>query len=49
MIERIVLYGAAAVVVLSMLAAVLPRITPSLIALGLVALVARVVWFYTRF
>jgi hypothetical protein len=48
MIERLVIYGAVAVVVLSMLAAVLPRLTPSVIALGLLALIARVVWFYTR-
>ena len=43
-----ILYGALLVVGLSMLAAVLPRLTPSVIALGLLALIARVVWFYTR-
>jgi hypothetical protein len=46
--ERTILYGVLAVVVLSMLATVLPRITPSLIAIGLFGLVARAVWFYTR-
>jgi hypothetical protein len=48
MIERALIYLIAVVVVLSMLAAVLPRVTPSLIALALVAMIARVVWYYTR-
>ena len=48
MIERAVLYGVVTVVVLSMLAAVLPRITPSLVALGVLVLIGRIVWFYTR-
>jgi hypothetical protein len=47
MIERIVLYSVLAVVVLSMLAAVLPRITPSLVMLALVAVIVRLVWSYT--
>jgi hypothetical protein len=48
MIERTILYGVLTVVGLSMLATVLPRITPSLIALGLLVLLGRVAWFYTR-
>jgi hypothetical protein len=48
MIERTILTAIVVVVTLSMLAAVLPRITPSLVALGVLALIARVVWFYTR-
>lgn len=48
MIERTIFYGVLLVVGLSMLAAVLPRVTPSLIALGVLVLLARVVWFYTR-
>jgi hypothetical protein len=47
-IERMVLYGALLVVGLSVLASVLPGITPSLVALGVLVLIARVVWFYTR-
>ena len=47
MIERLVFYGVLAVVVLSMLAAVLPRITPSLIALALVDVIVRFLWNYT--
>jgi hypothetical protein len=48
MTERTILYGVLTVVVLSMLATVLPRVTPSLIALGILGLAARVVWFYTH-
>jgi hypothetical protein len=47
-IERTILTAIVIVVTLSMLAAVLPRVTPSLSALGVLVLVARVVWFYTR-
>jgi hypothetical protein len=47
-IERLVIYGALAVVVLTILASALPRITPSLIALGLLVLLGRVVWWYTQ-
>lgn len=48
MIERIVIAGVVIVVTFSMLAAVLPRVTPSLVALGVLVLLARLVWFYTR-
>lgn len=48
MIERAVVTGIVVVVTLSMLAAVLPRVTPSLVALGVLVLLGRVVWFYTR-
>jgi len=47
-IERAVVTGIVVVVTLSMLAAVLPRVTPSLVALGVLVLLGRVVWFYTR-
>jgi hypothetical protein len=36
------------VVLLNALASVLPRITPSLAVLGVLVLVGRAVWFYTR-
>jgi predicted membrane channel-forming protein YqfA (hemolysin III family) len=48
MLERSVVLGIMAVVVMSALASTLPRITPSLAVLGLLALIARVVCFYTR-
>jgi hypothetical protein len=48
MIERTIAAGVVIVVAASMLASILPRITPSLLELGVVVLVARVVWFYTR-
>jgi hypothetical protein len=48
MIERAVIYLITAVVLMSLLASVLPRITPSLVALGLLILVGRLVWWYTR-
>jgi hypothetical protein len=47
-IERAILTAIVIAVALSMLATVLPRITPSLIALGLLVLLGRVVYFYTR-
>ena len=48
MIQKFITAGIVVVVVLSMLVAVLPRITPSLVALGLLVLVARVVWRQTQ-
>ena len=48
MIERALIYLIAAVVLMGLLASVLPRITPSLVALGLLILVGRLVWWYTR-
>ena len=48
MIERALVYLVAAVVLMGLLASVLPRITPSLVALGLLILVGRLVWWYTR-
>jgi hypothetical protein len=48
MLERAVVLGIVAMVIMSVLASTLPRITPSLTALGLLALIARLVWFYTR-
>ncbi len=48
MLERLVLYLIAVVVLAGVLAADLPRITPSLIALGILILLGRAVWFYTR-
>jgi hypothetical protein len=48
MIERAVVTCMVVVVVLSMLRAVLPRVTPSLVALGVLVLLGRAVWFYTR-
>lgn len=48
MLERAVVFGIVAVVLMSALASVLPRITPSLVALGVLGLVARAVWWYTR-
>jgi hypothetical protein len=47
-IERALVYLVAAVVLMGLLASVLPRITPSLVALGLLILVGRLVWWYTR-
>lgn len=48
MIEKAIVAGIVIVVALSMLATVLPRIAPSLVALALVAAVLRAVWWYTR-
>ena len=48
MIERAILHSIVAIVGLTMLATVLPRIMPSLIALGLLVLLGRAVWWYTR-
>lgn len=48
MLERAVVYLIALVVLVAVLAADLPRVTPSLIALGVLVCVGRVVWFYTR-
>lgn len=48
MIERAVIYLIAAVVLIGVLSSVLPRATPFLVALGMLVLVARIVWFYTR-
>ncbi len=48
MIERLVTAGVVTVVAVSMLATVLPRVTPSLLALGLLVLLGRLAWFYTR-
>ncbi len=48
MLERTVVLGIVAVVLMSALASTLPRVTPSLAVLGLLALIARVVWWYTR-
>jgi hypothetical protein len=48
MFDRAIILVIVAVVILSALASTLPRITPSLVALGLLALIARLVWFYTR-
>jgi len=47
-IERVIVTGVVVVVTLSMLAAVLPRLTPSLVALGVLVLIARVIWWYTK-
>jgi len=47
-IERLIIHGALAVVVVTLVASVLPRLVPSLVALGLLVLLGRVVWFYTR-
>lgn len=48
MIERTIVVAIVIVVALSMLATVLPRLTPSLVALGMLVLIARLVWWYTR-
>lgn len=48
MIERAFVYLIVTVVLASILAADLPRVTPSLVALGVLVCVGRVVWFYTR-
>jgi hypothetical protein len=48
MLERAVILVIVAVVLMSALAATLPRITPSLIAMGVLVLIGRAVWFYTR-
>jgi L-lactate permease len=48
MLERAAIYLIAAVVLASVLASALPRITSSLVALGLLVLIARWVWWYTR-
>ena len=48
MLERLFLYLIAAVALVSVLAAYLPRVAPSLVALGLLVLVGRVVWWHTR-
>jgi len=47
MIEQAVVICLVIIVTLSMLAAVLPRVTPSLVALGVLALVVRIVWSLT--
>jgi hypothetical protein len=47
-VERIVGLAVVTVVLLNALAAVLPRITPSLAVLGVLVLIGRAVWFYTR-
>jgi hypothetical protein len=47
-IERIVVYGVVAVVAVSMLAAVLPKILPAITVLFVLAVVGRYVWWYTR-
>jgi hypothetical protein len=47
-IERTILAAIVIVVTLSMLAAVLPRVTSSLVALGVLVLVGRCVWWRTR-
>lgn len=48
MIERTILTAIVIVLALSMVAAVLPRVTPSLVALGMLALVGRVIWWRTK-
>jgi hypothetical protein len=47
-IERAILHSVAAVVVITMLAAVLPKLTTSIVALSLVAMIGRCVWWLTR-
>jgi hypothetical protein len=47
-IERVIVYLVATVLLLGLLAEYLPRVTPSLIALGVLVLVGRVVWWRTR-
>jgi hypothetical protein len=47
-IERIVIYGVVAVVTVSMLPAVLPKILPAITALFVLAIVGRYVWWHTR-
>lgn len=47
-LERIVGLAVVTVVLLNALASVLPRITPSLAVLGVLVLIGRAVWFYTR-
>ncbi len=47
-LERVVGLAVVTVVVLNALASVLPRITPSLTVLGVLVLIGRAVWFYTR-
>lgn len=48
MIERAILTGVVAVVVISMLAAVLPKILPAITVLFVFAVVGRYVWWHTR-
>ncbi len=48
MIERIVVYGVVAVVTVSMLAAVLPKILPAITVVFVFAVVGRYVWWHTR-
>ena len=48
MFDRTIVLVIVAAVLMSVLASTLPRITPSLVALGLLVLIARLVWFYTR-
>lgn len=48
MLERVIVVLIAVVVIAGVLASVLPRITPSLIALGLLVLIGRWVWWRTR-
>lgn len=48
MLERAVVSGIVAVVLMGALASALPRLTPSLVVLGVLVLIGRFVWFYTR-
>lgn len=48
MLEQAIIYLIAFVVFFAVLAADLPRVTPSLVVLGVLVCVGRVVWFYTR-
>lgn len=48
MLERLVVYLIAVVVLAGVLAADLPRVTPSLVVLGVLVLIGRYVWWYTR-
>jgi hypothetical protein len=47
-IERIVLYIIGGTVALTVLAAVLPKLVPSLVILALVTVIGRLVWWRTR-
>jgi hypothetical protein len=48
MIERMIIGLVATVVLASLLASYLPRLTPSVALLGVVAAILRMVWWYTR-
>jgi hypothetical protein len=48
MLERVVILMVVAVVLMSALANTLPRITPALSVLGVLVLIGRWVWWYTR-